>query len=126
VELCAEVSTFISCINAQEEIVPKIKVSLYKTHTEKNQLPHKYLLQDLEEEAVKLRTMKRPITKQAQMILQAFSVSWTTIQLHLGMVACSASHCIVSLQHLVEFMHDRRNGLELDDLTSSSVSPVVS
>lgn len=54
-----------------------------------------YILQDLEAEAVQLRTKKRPVTDRAQMLLQALSI-------------------------LIETMHNKNEGLPLDTLTSSS------
>ncbi|CAI8010058.1 hypothetical protein GBAR_LOCUS6673 [Geodia barretti] len=51
-----------------------------------------YILQDLEEEAIKLRDSKKPVTSKAQMLLQALS-------------------------HLMEFVHDKGGGVPLHILT---------
>ncbi len=75
------------------------------------------ILQDLEGEAVQLRSQKKPVTDRAQMLLQVLSVSDTPIPPPLC-VSCVPS----TLQILMEFMHHKNEGLPLDILTGSSVS----
>ncbi len=78
------------------------------------------MLQDLEGEAVQLRSRKRPVTDRAQMLLQVLSVSDTPHPHPAWSYVYPPPP--PTLQILMEFMHHKNEGLPLDILTTSSVS----
>ena len=89
---------------------------------------------------MKLKTKKKPVTIQAHLLLQALSVrsraasyksrvrAHAVLETRSPLVYCVIFifyFCLLSLQHLISFMHDKGNGLSLDLLTPSSVREIL-